>query len=114
MIETLAVRQLAAYNDADLDAFCDCYHPAVVVFDGDARVAEGITAFRERYRAKFEAGGFGGTVSNRVVAGDHCVEHERWWVDGPEGRVEGELLVRYSLRDGRIGVVQFLRPRASS
>ncbi len=46
----LAIDQLAAYNAADLDAFCRCYHPEVVALDAEGAVTiQGIEAFRERY-----------------------------------------------------------------
>ncbi|HAC08108.1 MAG TPA: steroid delta-isomerase, partial [Phycisphaerales bacterium] len=32
-IEALARRQLEAYNASDLDAFCDCYHDRVEVWN---------------------------------------------------------------------------------
>ncbi len=43
--------------------------------------------------------------------GGHCVDLEHWWREDPEtgARIEGTVLVRYSSRDGRIGVVQLLR-----
>ena len=111
-IEALAARQLEAYNRADLDAFCACYHASVVVLEGDRLVCEGIDALRERYRPKFEGAAstpFGATVDTRLLAGDHCVDEERWWVEARDGRVEGRILVRYTLRDERIGVAQFFR-----
>lgn len=109
-IVTLAERQLAAYNRADLDAFCDCYHPDVVMMKGEDVVCTGISAFRERYADKFARGGFGATVPSRVHSGRHCVDEEHWWVDNPDTgeRTQGVLLVRYLERDGRIGRVQFL------
>jgi len=108
-IEALAARQLDAYNAADLAGFCACYHPDVAVLEADGTEAiRGAEDFRERYRSKFEGGGFGATVEQRLVCGDHCVDLERYWVVGPPG-VEGTVLVRYSLRDGLIGLVQFLR-----
>lgn len=107
----LAVRQLAAYNAADLDAFCACYHPDVVALDADGVVSfQGIDAFRERYRPMFERGNFGASVDSRVHAGAHCVDSERFWRVSVDGvRTEGALLVRYTERDGTIAVVQFLR-----
>jgi hypothetical protein len=108
-IEALAARQLDAYNAADLDAFCGCYHADVVVLAADGTESfRGLSTFRQRYRGKFEAGGFGATVETRLAVGEHCVDLEHYWVDGPP-RSEGTVLVRYSLRDERIGVVQFFR-----
>ncbi len=105
-IRELARRQLAHYNAADLDGFCACYHPEVVVeSDGEVTV-EGIDAFRERYRPMFAAGSFSATVDERMSHGAHCVDLEDYRrADGSEGRV----LVHYTLRDGLIGRVRFWR-----
>ena len=108
-IEALAVAQLEAYNLADIDAFAACYHPEVAVYDGEVLLYTGRHALRERYGPKFAAGGFGATVDVRVSSGVHCVDREQYWTEGEAGRVEGEILVRYTLREGCIGVVQFLR-----
>ncbi|MCB9778565.1 MAG: nuclear transport factor 2 family protein [Alphaproteobacteria bacterium] len=111
-IEALAARQLAAYNAGDLDAFVACYHPDVAVFEGEEQTVAGRAELRERYADLFAAGGFGASVPQRLAAGPHCVDLERWWrvrADTGERR-EGELLVRYTARDGFIGTVQFLFP----
>ena len=110
---SLAQQQLDAYNRADLDAFCLCYHEDVTVLSADgAVVASGIGPFRQRYAGKFAAGGFGAVVPERISLGAHCVDRERYWVSDPEtgARREGEVLVRYTVRDGRIAVVQFFHP----
>ena len=65
-IVTLAERQLAAYNAADLDAFCACYHPEVRMFEGEELTAEGRPALRERYADMFAASGFGAAVPQRA------------------------------------------------
>ena len=111
VITDLAARQLEAYNAADLEAFCACYHEDVVVFDGGQESLRGLTAFRERYRGMFEAWTFGASVDQRLSCGPHAVDQETWWRIDPESgeRSEGEVLVRYTERDGRIGTVQFLR-----
>ena len=111
MITELASRQLAAYNAADLDAFCACYHDEVVVLDGEDKVLEGIHDFRRRYEGLFETGSFGAAVPSRLDVGVHCVDYETWWREDPKtsARSEGEVLVRYTERDGKIGWVQFLR-----
>jgi hypothetical protein len=105
-IAELAAAQLVAYNAADIDAFCACYHDEVVVLDGEVEQLRGLEAFRERYVALFATTGFGARVPQRLAAGPHCVDLEVYWrADG----VEREVLVRYTERDGRIGLVQFLR-----
>jgi len=109
-IDALAARQLAAYNAGDLDAFVACYHPDVVVWEGEAVTVRGRDALRDRYVALFEAGGFGATVPARLTEGAHCVDLEAWWREDPESgeRTGGRLLVRYTLQGDHIGAVQFL------
>ncbi len=111
LISRLASAQLAAYNDADLDRFCACYAADVVVLSesGDVEVT-GISAFRERYAALFARGAtaFGASVDQRVISGRHIVEREQYFrVDNAGSRIEGEVLVRYTERDGKIAVAQF-------
>ncbi len=110
-IEALAARQLDAYNRSDLDAFSDCYHPDVVVLDGETIAYTGREALKERYRPMFEDWSFGARVTNRLTTDDHCVELEHWWRTPPGGgeRSEGILIVRYTLKDKLIGTVQFLK-----
>ena len=109
-IATLAARQLAAYNAGSLDDFVACYHPDVQVWEGEERTVRGRPAMRERYADLFAGGGFGATVPERLAVGRHCVDREAWWRIDPESgaRRSGELLVRYTEKDGLIGVVQFL------
>ena len=59
----------------------------------------------------FETWSFGATVSQRIGTGPHCVDLEHWWRVDPSTneRSEGDLLVRYTLRDRLIGTVQFLK-----
>ena len=110
-IETLAIQQLVAYNESQLEDFVSCYHPDVVVYDGDEKVCEGREAFRERYRDLFERFEFGGTVPERLVNGEHCVDLEHYWRVDPDTlkRTEGSILVCYALKNNTIGVVRFLR-----
>ena len=111
-VDSLARRQLEAYNASDLKAFCACYHPDVRVLDADGSlVSEGIKAFRARYEPLFATVVFGGTVETRICVGEHCMDHERWWRVDPETGVrnEGEVLVRYRAKDGRLIEVQFFR-----
>lgn len=108
----LADAQLAAYVAGDLSAFCACYADDVRVLDADGQVQlDGIEAFGARYAALFSSGGYGATVHGRMFLPEHCVDLEQWWRIDPEtgARIEGTVLVRYTVRDGRIRVVEFLR-----
>lgn len=109
---TLVARQLDAYNRADLDAFCACYHPDVVVLDDDGSVdITGIVDFRSRYADKFARGGFGATVPQRVSLGRHCADLEHyWWIDAEGVRHDASVFVRYTVQDNLIQTVQFLSP----
>jgi hypothetical protein len=110
-VQALAAHQLDAYNASDLDGFCACYHEEVVVLDDGQETVKGLKAFRARYQDLFEKWQFGAAVPARVQAGNHCVDHETWWRIDPESgeRTEGEILVRYTEKDGKIAVVQFLK-----
>jgi uncharacterized protein (TIGR02246 family) len=111
-VARLADTQLAAYNAADLDAFCACFHPdvAVLTADGSVRMA-GMLAFREAYATMFARfTNVAAHVDARVALGRHVVEREYWSrVDrGTDERLEGAVLVRYSEQDGLLRWVQFL------
>lgn len=114
LVETLATSQLAAYNAADLDTFCACYHPDVTVLgaDGDVRI-QGLDAFRARYLGLFrDFTEVRGTVDSRVVLGPHIVEREAWSrVERATGaRTSGTVLVRYTEADGKLRWAQFFAP----
>lgn len=101
--------QLLAYNNHDLDGFCACFHPDVRLYETDELVSTGREALRERYGEMFAGGGFGASVSERLLTENHCVDLEHWWIQMPgEEKEEGTLLARYSLLDGLIESVQFL------
>jgi uncharacterized protein (TIGR02246 family) len=110
-VTELATAQLAAYNAADLDAFCACYHADVTVLgaDGDVRFS-GLAAFRERYGALFrDFTEVRGTVDERVTLGSHVIEREAWSrVERATGaRTSGTVLVRYTEADGLLRWAQF-------
>lgn len=109
----LARRQLEAYNRADVDAFCACYAPDVRVLDAEGSVIfEGAGEFRRRYAELFSRHeDVRAELIGRLACGAHAVDHERWSRrDRATGEISsGELLARYTERDGLIAVVQFLR-----
>lgn len=111
-IVRLAKKQLDAYNRADLEAFCACYHQEIVVYDEQGQVSlKGAQAFRARYASLFEQGHFGAEVPERLAVGEHCVDREFYWREALPNReaAKGEVLVRYRLKEALIGEVQFLR-----
>jgi len=115
LILSLSLRQLDAYNRADVDAFCACYHHDVEILDADGHVVvRGIDEFRDRYRTRFEKSrDVHAVIHGRMELGEHIVEHETWSrVDRATGKSEtGDVLVRYTEQDGLIRYAQFFAPR---
>ena len=111
----LADEQLRAYNRGDLDAFCACFADDVVVLDEAGKeMMRGMAEFRTRYGTLFS----GQTVRDvradirgRVSVGRHLVELETARrTDVASGEISvSELIVRYTERDGRLAIVEFLR-----
>lgn len=112
LISELARAQLQAYNQADLEAFCACYHPEVRVLDQDGVCTlQGMEDFRARYGAMFERfEQVQASVPHRLSLGTHCVdlEHYSRVERSTQERSGGTVLVRYTERDGLIGTAQFL------
>ena len=112
-VDELARRQLDAYNRADLEAFCACYHPEVTVIDHRGQPSTvGMEAFRAGYGAMFAANrDVFAEVTERLLLPPHVVERERWArVDRATGVASGgQVLVRYTAQDGLIRWVEFLK-----
>lgn len=113
LIVKLSDAQLAAYNNADIDAFCACYHDEVRVLDGQGNVTlSGMDEFRPRYAKLFEscrevrAG-----IVARLQMGNHIVEHEAWQriPPGSDELETGFVIVRYTEKDGKIWLAEFLK-----
>lgn len=113
VVVALSKRQLAAYNRADLDAFCACYHPDIEVLDETGAVLRrGMDEFRPRYAELFARHrDVRAEVDERIVLGSHVVERERWSrVERDTGTEHsGVVIVRYTARDGLLRWAEFLR-----
>ena len=108
----LSDQQLEAYNRRDIDGFCACYHDDVVVLDEMGKVTiEGIQDFRERYGSLFVSFQTRAWITERICLGNHVVEKEEWHRRSLEtGEVtSGQVIVRYTEREGRLAIVEFLR-----
>lgn len=114
LVAELSDRQLAAYNAADLEAFCTCYHPQVRVLDEDGNATcEGIEAFRARYAALFgSCSELRAEIHQRIALGRSVVELEIYQRRPLASGLleEGRVIVRYTERDGLIATAQFIRP----
>ena len=99
-----------AIRDLPRATRCDIHGNALPSAEID-RWVRGALAFRLRYAPLFASGAFGADISERLIHGDHCIEVERWWrVDPATGeRREGEVIVHYTVIDGKIGMVRFYR-----
>lgn len=106
----LAERQLAAYNARDLDAFSACFAEDVEVYDFPGVLAiKGQNAFRARYAERFKSEGLEAIVVHRAVIGERVIDHERVWLNGRAAGDPTELVVIYTVRDGLIARVDFIR-----
>jgi hypothetical protein len=111
-VAALSAAQLVAYNAADIDAFCACFHPEVEVLDEQGvRTLVGMASFRERYGALFRDWAPRATVDARLLLEPHVVEDEQWSrTHRLTGEVlSGRVLVRYTAAEGAIRWVEFLR-----
>ncbi len=105
----VAAAQLDAYNAQDLDAFCSFFTDDIVVADlNGAENLHGMEAYRARY-----AGVFGQYPENRVellgrlAVRNFVVDHEKV-MRSPDAE-PFEVLAIYTLRDGKIARVDFVK-----
>ena len=109
-----AERQLAAYNARDLDGFAACFTEDVEVytFPGEL-ILKGRAAFRTKYVERFKSEGLHAVAVHRTVVGDRVIDHERVWLEGPTKSDPIDLVVIYTVRDGLIARVDFIRERSA-
>jgi uncharacterized protein (TIGR02246 family) len=106
-------RQLAAYNARDLDAFADCFADDVEVYDFPGVLAlKGQDAFRARYVERFKSEGLEAIAVHRAVIGSRVIDHERVWLEGRGKSEPVDLVVIYTVRDGKIARVDFIKEGA--
>ena len=107
----LAQAQLEAYNARNIEAFCKCYHKEVIVRDLQKMevMAEGMSAFREIYRRKFDSNPeLHCELMSRVVLEQSVIDEEL--VTGNVGQAEPRRVVAiYAFRDQLIDRVWFTR-----
>jgi hypothetical protein len=101
--------QLAAYNVQDLDAHVACFADDVVIADfNGAENLHGIADYRARYEGVFaQYPGNHAKLVNRLACANVVVDHER--VSREAGGPTFDVLAIYTLRDGKIARVDFVR-----
>ena len=79
-------RQLAAYNDGDVEAFVTEFAEDAVVtgFEGGDPMAVGEAEIRELYGQQFEAFSPEAEILSRIALGEYVVDHERVEQGGEE------------------------------
>ncbi|MDH6705872.1 uncharacterized protein (TIGR02246 family) [Kitasatospora sp. MAA19] len=98
-------RQLAAYNNHDLDAFVATYAEDVSITRRDGSSLHGREALRAVYGPMFAAGRCRAEIVGRLTEGDRVVDHE---VAHGLAADPVRVLVAYRVRDGLIDRVDFL------
>ncbi len=99
-------KQLAAYNDRDLERFISLFsdHVELFNFPGE-KILEGKEQMRERYKIRFESPNLHAEVVSRTYLGDYVIDHER--VSGIRDEVV-EASVIYHISDGLIDRMWFI------
>ncbi|MFE5550150.1 SgcJ/EcaC family oxidoreductase [Streptomyces sp. NPDC056534] len=98
-------RQLAAYNNHDLDSFASTYAEDVRITYPDGNVLQGRQAVREAYAGQFTEGRCHAEVTGRLTEGEWVVDHETAHSIAPEPI---RVLVAYRVRNGHIDRAVFL------
>jgi hypothetical protein len=107
--ETLAQRQLDAYNKQDIEAFLAVYSVDVEVrtFPSNELIYIGIDKMRERYSALFEQNpDQQAALLSRIVKGNIVIDHEH--VTGRASSVETEAVAMYEVQNYEIVNVWFV------
>ena len=99
--------QLEAYNNRDIDRFCQYFAEDILVYDGHsgAVTMEGMSAFRERYAEVFMLPDLHCTIVNRIEQDDIIIDQESV-VFRKEDPVVKAIAV-YRIADGLIQDVRF-------
>ena len=103
----VAQAQLDAYNAKDLEAFCACYHPDVLIEDGRGQpLVQGMEELRAFYAKRFALPLLHAELVGRLTAGPWVADQERIVGIGPE---PVHAIACYLVEDGRIRRVRMLR-----
>ena len=97
--------QLEAYNQRNLDAFCDCFSEDIEVWDIVSKTLRfsGMQRFRQVYRQRFEDAKLHCQLLSRIAQGRVVIDHEL--VHSSTGVVRA--IATYVINDQQIASVSF-------
>lgn len=106
--EAVVQRQLDAYNEQNLEAFCACFAEDCVLAELNGAVTQqGIAAIRQRYATLFaQYPENRARLVNRIVVGNLVVDHEDV-ARANDVRISAAAI--YTVKDGLIVRVDFVR-----
>ncbi len=109
-ITSVVDQQLQAYNARDIDAFLECYHPRVEIYDLTTSKLRmrGLAELRKRYSRLFEKSPeLKATITNRISFGNMVIDHEH--VTGFMGNQTVQAIAYYEVKTNLITRVWFSR-----
>jgi len=106
-------RQLQAYNERDLDAYCSLFAEDAVLIklNGNRVLARGIDAIREYYFERFKSRQLFCRINSRIELAGFVVDHEQ--VSGIESGTL-EVIAIYEVRASLIKSIHILWPSDSA
>ena len=106
------VRQLAAYNARDIDAFMSCWAEDFRYYEfPDRLLAHGAAAVRERHVERFKEPNLRGRLVRRMAAAGLVVDEEVVTRTFPDGPGEVDVIAIYEVEAGRIARAWFRQGR---
>lgn len=96
-------KQIEAYNNHDLEAFVDFYHPNAEIFrlPSGEKILNGHDAIRSRYAKVLATSGLHVVIESRLSVGDLVVDSERVFTN-VSTEISQEAVVMYEVQEGLI------------
>ena len=112
--EIVIQKEVAAYNNRDLDGFLATYHPEIKIFRfPDKLLYSGLEQMRSYYKELFEkAKDLHATIATRIVMGNTVIDHEK--ITGHTRAPNLEAVLIYKIKDGLIHRVWILSKPADN
>ena len=108
--EEIVHQQLQAYNNQDIDTYCDTFDPEVELFElpANQRTIKGRRALRAHYGKRFQQNpDLRAEVTQRLLFGNFVIYFERLY--GLTGGAAVDLVAIYQVEAGLIRRLWFIR-----